>query len=141
MNYDNIIHMQEFYEIDVKEVMHSRVWDLPLVKESDSIKIVLLVLTSRGYVWVVENMDDMKLVGVITEHDALHIFDEFSEDMKAGDVAEKNIIFCRKDEKVKEVIEKIRKYNVRRLPVVEDGRIIGEVTLRLLIEKFYSLIC
>ncbi len=132
--------MHEFYEVDVKDVMHSHLWDLPLVKENDSIKIALLVLISRGYVWVVDDMENMKLVGVITEHDALRIFDEFSDNMKAGDVAEKNVIFCRKDEKVRDVIEKIHKYNVRRLPVVEDGRIIGEITLRLLIEKFYSLI-
>jgi len=120
--------------------MHDRVWDLPLVTKEADVKIFLLILISRGYVWVVENMEEMKIVGIITEHDALHLFENFSGNIRAEDVAKKDIIYCTKNEKVGEVIEKIKKYNVRRLPVVEEGKLIGEITLRLLIEKFYSLI-
>ncbi len=132
--------MDEFYEQQVKEVMQGHVWDLPLVGENDDIRMVLIVLTARGYVWVVDDMTNMNIVGVITEHDALHLFEKFNEDMTAGDIAKKDLIYCTKEEKIKDVLDKVKKHNVRRLPVVENGKIIGEITLRHLIEKFYSLI-
>lgn len=132
--------MKEFYEQRVEEVMQAHVWDLPLIRENDDIKMVLIVLTARGYVWVVDDTLNMKMVGVITEHDALHLFEKFNEEMTAGDIARKELIYCTKDEKIKNVIEKVKKYNVRRLPVIENGRLIGEITLRHLIEKFYSLL-
>ncbi|HEC88721.1 MAG TPA: CBS domain-containing protein [Thermoplasmata archaeon] len=34
----------------------------------------------------------------------------------------------------------MKKYGVRRIPVVENGKIVGEITLRHLIEKVYSLV-
>lgn len=132
--------MDEFYEQQVKEVMQGHVWDLPLVGENDDIRMVLIVLTARGYVWVVDDMANMNIVGVITEHDALHLFEKFDENMTAGDIAKRDLIYCTKEEKIKEVLDKVKKHNVRRLPVVENGKIIGEITLRHLIEKFYSLI-
>lgn len=132
--------MDEFYEQQVKEVMQGHVWDLPLVGENDDIRMVLIVLTARGYVWVVDDMANMNIVGVITEHDALHLFEKFDENMTAGDIAKRDLIYCTKEEKIKDVLDKVKKHNVRRLPVVENGKIIGEITLRHLIEKFYSLI-
>ena len=81
----------------------------------------------------------MKIVGVITEHDALHLFEKFNENMTAGDIATKDLIYCTKEEKIRNVLDKIKKHNVRRLPVIENGRIIGEITLRHIIERFYSL--
>jgi len=132
--------MKEFYESKVRDVMHSHLWDLPLVEENTDIKTVLIILTSRGYVWVVDRKDKMNLTGVITEHDILPLFKKFEEGMKAKDLARKELIICNKENRIEEIIDKIIKNKVRRLPVVENGKIIGEITLRHLIEKFYSLL-
>ena len=132
--------MEKFYNLRVEEVMNSLTWDIPLIEKNADIKMVLIVIISRCYVWVVESMENMKIVGVITEHDFLKMFQNFDPNAKAEDFATKNLIYCTKGEMVADVMEKIRKYNVRRLPVIEDGKIIGEVTLRNLIGKFYSLV-
>ncbi len=132
--------MKEFYELEVEEVMNSLLWDIPVIEKDADIKMVLLIIISRCYVWVVENRESMKIVGVITEHDFMKMFQNFEPKSTAENFAKKDLIYCTRDEKVKDVIEKIRKYNVRRLPVVEEGKIIGEVTLRDLIKKFYSFV-
>lgn len=132
--------MEKFFDLKVKDVMQYRVWDLPIVEENADIKFVLVILTTRGYVWVVNNPRELKLRGIITEHDALELFNNFNEEWRAKDLMKKDIIFCKKDEKIEDVIEKIRKNKVRRLPVIENEQLIGEITLRLLIEKFYSLL-
>ena len=131
--------MEDFVKLKVKDVMYDRVWDLPLVDEKTTVKVVLIILTTRGYVWVVNNTREMKIVGVITEHDVLHLLEKIDVNMNAGMLAKKELIDCIADTKIPDIVEKIRVYNVRRLPVVDNGKLIGEITLRHLIEKLYSI--
>ena len=47
--------------------------------------------------------------------------------------------YARKMKKIEEVIKKIKEKGVMKLLVVENGKIIGEITLHHLIEKVFSL--
>lgn len=132
--------MKDFYNLRVAEVMHDKIWDIPLIEADANLRMILIILTARGYTWVVEDNKSLNILGVITEHDVLRIIENFDEKMKAKDFARKDLITCSRDEKISDVIKKIKKYGVRRIPVVENGKIIGEITLRHLIEKVYSLI-
>ena len=130
--------MKKFLEAKVKDIMHSRIWDLPLVKENDDIKTVLIVLIGRCYTWVVKDMKSMEMRGIITEHDALKLIDGYEEDMKAKDLMTSRLITANPNEKIENIIEKMTKNGFRRIPVIENKRLIGEITLRHLIEKLYS---
>ncbi|HDH81462.1 MAG TPA: CBS domain-containing protein [Thermoplasmatales archaeon] len=148
--------LSEFYKIPADEIIDRRVWDLPLIEKEASIDHVLSILTGRDHVWVVESKGSRKLVGIITEHDILcvvcpteknlylgmpekhHFPYEFFE--KAEKIMSKDPIKCRPDETVKDVLDKMMDYKVRRVPVVDDGDIIGEINLHELIIKFYDFI-
>jgi len=130
--------MEEFLEMRVEKVMNSRVWDLPIVEKDAGIKVVLVVLIGRCYSWVVKKIDDMKLVGIITEHDALKLIDGYKEGMKAEDIMSSRLTMASPDEKVRDVLEKMNSKSYRRIPVVENGKLVGEITLRHLIERMYS---
>lgn len=130
--------METLYDLKVADVMHNHLWDLPLVEKSAPIKMVLIILTTRGYVWVVDTREDMNIVGVITEHDVLNFLDTLNKDMRAEDLARKDVIACRKHDSIAHILEQIRTHNVRRIPVVEGKKLVGEITLRHLIEKVYS---
>ncbi len=130
--------MEEFLEMRVEKVMNSRVWDLPIVEKDAGIKVVLVVLIGRCYSWVVKKIDDMKLVGIITEHDALKLIDGYKEGMKAEDIMSSSLTMASPDEKVRDVLEKMNSKGYRRIPVVENERLVGEITLRHLIERMYS---
>ncbi len=130
--------MEEFLEMRVEKVMNSRVWDLPIVEKDAGIKVVLVVLIGRCYSWVVKKIDDMKLVGIITEHDALKLIDGYKEGMKAEDIMSSCLTMASPDEKVRDVLEKMNSKGYRRIPVVENERLVGEITLRHLIERMYS---
>ena len=43
-------------------------------------------------------------------------------------------------EKVGDALNKMRDHRVRRIPVVENSEIVGEITLHHLIRKFYCFI-
>ncbi|KAA0003791.1 MAG: CBS domain-containing protein [Thermoplasmata archaeon] len=133
--------LDDFHEVNIEEIMDDRTWDLPLIEHNASIKMAMILLTGRGYGWVVRGKRSMELVGVITEHDALSLLrgERKQEVKKVEELMTPNPITCRKDEKVKEILKKMKKYGVRRLAVVDGKKIVGEINLRHLIEKYYSL--
>ena len=56
----------------------------------------------------------------------------------AEDVMCHRIITCKPNDKIIDALMKMVKYNLRRLPVVEDKKIVGELTLHQLIRKYYG---
>lgn len=145
----------DFYNLTVQQVMDRRVWDLPLIDESDDIHTVLNILGARNHIWVIKDKESKIIVGVITEHDVLTVLAPKNlpsymfgmPDIKsiqhgtantAGDIMCHRLISCSKEEKIVDVLQKMTKYRLRRLPVVEDDIIIGELTLNQLIRKYYD---
>ena len=63
----------DFYNLTVQQVMDRRVWDLPIIVESDDIQTILNILGARNHIWVVNDKELKKIVGVITEHDVLSV--------------------------------------------------------------------
>ena len=145
----------DFYELKVSQIMDKRVWDLPLIEENEDIHHVLSILGARNHIWVIKNKDSKELVGVITEHDALSIlapkhFPSYVFGMPdvrsiqhgtantAGDVMANKIIVSDPDEKIIDALMRMVKFKLRRLPVVKEKKIVGELTLHQLIRKYYS---
>ena len=147
--------ISDFYELKVHQLMDRRIWDLPIITEDEDIHNVLNILGARNHIWVVKNKKDKELVGVITEHDVLSIlapkyFPAYVFGMPdvrsiqhdtvntARDIMCHKIIICSPDEKIIDALEKMVRNRLRRLPVVRDGKLIGELTLNQLIRKYYA---
>ena len=147
--------VSEFYELFVKQLMDKRAWDLPLVEKKEEINHILNILGARSHIWVVNDKETMELVGVITEHDALTIltpkeFPSYVFGMPnirsiqhgtaktAEDIMHQKVITCESDEKIVDVLEKMTNHGLRRLPVLDGKKIIGEITLHQLIRKYYD---
>jgi predicted transcriptional regulator len=145
----------DFYVLKVKQLMDKRIWDLPLIEKDDNIHHVLNILGARNHIWVVKDKEEKELVGVITEHDVLSIlapknFPSYvfgMPDIKsiyhgtartARDVMCTRLVSCQEDDKIQHVLETMTKHRLRRLPVLEDKKIIGELTLHQLIRKYYD---
>jgi len=147
--------ISEFYELKASQLMDKRVWDLPIIERNEDIYHVLSILSGRNHIWVVENRDSKELVGIITEHDVLSILAPKNPpsymfgmpDIKslkhgtakiAEDVMCHRIIDCGPDDKIIDSLLKMVKHRLRRLPVIQDKKIIGELTLHQLIRKYYN---
>jgi len=145
----------EFYELKVKQLMDKRLWDLPIVEKNEDVHNVLNILGARNHIWVVNNKKDKELVGVITEHDVLSILapKEFSSyvfgmpDIRsiqhgtvktAEDIMVNKVISCETEDKIENVLDKMTIHGLRRLPVLENKKIIGEITLHQIIRKYYD---
>ncbi|MBN2066506.1 MAG: CBS domain-containing protein [Candidatus Thermoplasmatota archaeon] len=147
--------VSDFYELEVSQLMDKRVWDLPLIEEQEDIHHVLSILGGKSHIWVVKTKQEKELVGVITEHDVLSILApkqstsyvfgmpdirsiQHGTAKTAGTIMCHRVITCAPDEKILDALVKMVKYKLRRLPVVENKHIVGELTLHQLIRKFYG---
>ena len=145
----------DFYELKVNQLMDKRIWDLPLIEKNEDIYHVLSILGARNHIWVVNNKKEKKIVGIITEHDVLSILApkkfpsyvfgipnissiKHGTAKSAEDVMHQKVIGCNSDDKIIDAILKMVKYELRRLPVLDNNKIIGELTLHQLIRKFYD---
>jgi len=145
--------ISEFYELKVEQLMDKKIWDIPIVDKDAPISNILSILDGRSHVWVVKDSENKELAGVITRQDVLEIlapprttysmftvprYQHHGTKGKAEDAMNKDPITIKPDEKIVDVLQKMIKHRIRRLPVVtKDNKIIGEITLQHLIHKFY----
>jgi CBS domain-containing protein len=74
--------------------------------------------------------DDEELVGMITDRDITTRVVAESADLKmtsVGDVSSRDLISVEPDDDLEEAVQLMANHQVRRLPVVEDGRLVGIV--------------
>ncbi|AEC51098.1 hypothetical protein PNA2_0180 [Pyrococcus sp. NA2] len=130
---------------------------LPVLEEEAPIVNALRILRTRHHVWIVNNKEEMKLVGVIRYFDILDILmppkrarlgtisplfkSIFTGAEKVGDVMERNVLTIDENATVLEALEKMKRYEIPILALVDEGnRLKGEVSVRLLITEFLRLL-
>jgi CBS domain-containing protein len=75
-------------------------------------------------------VDGDRLVGVVTDRDIVVRGIADGSDphaVKAGDIASRDVVTVRPDDDLDEVLRLMAQHQVRRLPVVDDGRLVGVV--------------
>ena len=128
------------------------VHDTPFMKENASWEEFLDKLSVRAHAWVVNNMEEMKVVGVVTEHDMLrsiippgqkkermfgiHSVEILHKESVVQDIMRHNPVVCSPEETVADVLKKFSSFGIRRLAVVDESkRLLGEVTIQRLLKK------
>ncbi len=146
------MNLKELHEKKVRDILDEKqMWNLPIVEKEADIETVLRILTSRDHVWVVKNKDSRKLCGVITESDVLRLLAptrlpkyvfgkkysislEYGTAKRAEDIMHKQLISCSVDDGVGDVLSRMVNARIRRLPVMENGEIVGEITIHYILQ-------
>ena len=143
--------MEELYKLKVKEIMIPG-HETPFMEENASWVEFLDKLSLRAHAWVVNNTEEMKVVGVVTEHDILrtiippgqkkermfgiHRAEILHKESVVQDIMTHNPVVCSPEETVADVLKKFSSFNIRRLAVVDENqRLLGEVTIQLLVKN------
>ncbi len=143
--------LEEFYEIKTKDIMTPG-WNTPFIEEDADWKEFLTILSVSAHAWVVNNTKNMKVVGVVTEHDMLRciipqerkkerIFglsrpDILHVESTVRDIMTYNPVMCSPEDSMEDILKKLTTFNIRRLPVADETkRLVGEITLQLLIKN------
>lgn len=81
--------------------------------------------------------DNDKIVGIFTERDYARqgeVKGRTAKDTIVGDVMTKQMVMVRPETTLQEAVELLRKYRVRHLPVLENDKVVGMVSIRGLAE-------
>lgn len=149
--------LEVFHSMKIESIM-PKPETLPVVEKDAEIINVLKLLRTRHHVWVVESRETMKLVGVIRLLDVIDVLlppDAYKFKLgmtrgtlksllggatKAEDVAERNPLTIECGATVLDALMKMKKYRVQVLAVVDGDRLVGEVSLRILIDELLRLL-
>ena len=77
------------------------------------------------------NEKDKTVIGIISERDlARYIYRvEFKSDQLVSEIMSKNIISCNLNSSVTELMEMISNYKIRHIPIIEEGKLLGIVSI------------
>ncbi|ASJ01284.1 CBS domain-containing protein [Thermococcus gorgonarius] len=149
--------LEKFHSMKLAEIIPSTTM-MPIVTADSDLLSVLKVLRTRHHVWVVKDRESMGLVGVIKYLDVIDILlppesHRFKLGMtskslksllggaaKAEDVADRHPLTIEEDATVLDALNKMRRYRAQVLAVVEGEKLVGEVSLRILIDEFLRLL-
>ncbi|HID25852.1 MAG TPA: CBS domain-containing protein [Thermoplasmata archaeon] len=148
--------LKEFYELQVKDLMDKRSWDTSVVEKDADIAHVFSVFTEKHHVWVVDEKENMRLMEVSAEHDVLSLLSpphlpsyvfgkpdprslQYGVVKTVKDMMSKKPVTSFPEEKIINVLTRMRRYQVRRASVVDKNHtLLGEITLHHLIRKYYE---
>jgi CBS domain-containing protein len=150
---------QDFFNIHIKDAMDKRAWDLPILEENSSLLDVIAILCTSDHVWIVDNKENNRVVGVITEHDILNALRPVKSHRFFGMPSRRGMgvaifetadhimshdpVSCLESDNVETVLHRMETHRVRRCAVIENEdnyKIMGEVTLHQLIRKYYNFV-
>src|SRR4029079_9688828 len=110
----------------VKDAMTS---DVKTAAPSQSLTDAAMLVKQED-VGAIPVVDGERLVGVVTDRDIVIRGIADGSDphaIKVGDIASRDVVTFRPDDDLDEALRLMAQHQVRRLPVVEDGRLVGVV--------------
>jgi len=144
----------ELYDFKVKDLLESTNAKISYVEKTDAVEQVFLLLSKKNHVWVVDDSITLHVLGVITESDTLQLFAppytplqsfdkptlqsfQYGLATTAEEIMSKRPITTDLNEKIINVIAKMKQHKIKQLPVVDENeRLIGEVSLSRLIQEY-----
>ena len=111
----------------VRDAMSTR---LVTVRETDSVLSGLKLLVEKGISGAPVVSVERHLIGVVTEFDLLLAIDYVGEEMPISRVMTENVVSIAPDAPLEQARTLMLTNNWRRLPVVEDSKVVGIVSRR-----------
>ena len=141
------------YELNVKNIMKD-INNIPLIEKNSDITCILSILNKQKHIWVVDNKENLQILGVITESDTLKLFSppytpmqsfdkpvlqslQYGLSTTAEEIMTKNPVSISPEVKIKDVIIIMKQNKIKQMPVVDENfKLLGEVALYQFIEEF-----
>ena len=113
------------------------------VKPDDNIYEAMTIISDNKISGLCVVDDDNTLVGVLSEMDCLRavlgaVYNEGSLGLVRDFMTADNLVVAHPGEDIVAVAEDMLRQNKRRRPVVEDGKLVGQITIRQLLKAVRS---
>ncbi len=109
------------------------------VRETDSVMSGLKLLVQKGISGAPVVSNESGLIGVVTEFDLLLAIDYVGEEMPISRVMTENVVSISPDAPLEEARKLMLTHNWRRLPVVDDSKVVGVLSRRDILRVRFGL--
>ena len=116
----------------VTEILRSKGADVITIWPGASLRSAVERMAKRNVGALVVVDDEGKVVGMVSEREVVHALAETGERALAEAVADlmpRRLITCGPDDRLADLMAVMTEHRVRHLPVVEDGRLVGLVSI------------
>ena len=124
--------------LTVREILGAKGKEVFSVKPTDSITTLLGQLHARRVGAAVVSRDGRSIDGVITERDVIHglaVHGAGLHDMAVSELMTDRVITCSPHETVASVSSTMMSRNIRHVPVEEDGKLVGILSIRDMLKE------
>ena len=112
-----------------------------LVNPDDSVKKAISLISSKNIGCVI-SVENNKPVGILTERDLIRkILSKGLDSTKVTvkDIMTKNIISLESERSIQEAVHLLEKRHIKKLPIIDNGKLIGIVTITDLLSSMRRL--
>ncbi len=123
----------------IRDILSRKGRDVVTASAGDSVLQVVRVLVEHNIGGVVVVDRGGEVVGVLTERDVLRLTATnpgMLQDLEVGQVMTRNVIKLAADDDLAHVMEVMTENRIRHLPVIEDGKLAGIVTIGDVVNAF-----
>ena len=116
----------------IGQILKSKGRSVMTARPNDSIQEIALRLAHRKIGAIVIVGDSGKVGGIISERDIIRLIAEHGAgalDMSASDGMTREVVSCRGTNTLEEIMEMMTKGRFRHLPVIEDGALVGIISI------------
>ncbi len=115
----------------VKHVLSEKGSDTWTVNYNDTVYAALQLMADKG-IGAVLVMDNGKLCGILSERDYARkviLKGESSKELKVKDIMTRDVLYVKPDNNMEECMATMTKKRARHLPVLEEGKLIGMISI------------
>lgn len=115
--------------------------DVTLIHPDKSVEYAGRILKAVGIGCLVV-VDGHGPVGILTERDIVQkvVADgRKPEETKVGDIMSTNLIMLKKENTVEEAVDIMERKNIKKIPITEDGHVVGIVTMTDLLKTLRKM--
>jgi CBS domain-containing protein len=115
----------------VRAVLESKGYNTVTVEPGATMRAAIKLLSERG-IGAVLVMADEQIAGILSERDIVRVLGERGAsvlDETVETVMTRKVVTCRAADTVAAIMEKMTEGKFRHLPVVEEGRVIGLISI------------
>jgi CBS domain-containing protein len=118
--------------MNVKDILARKGDDVLTIEPTATLATAMEMLARRRIGALVITGADRRIVGIISERDIVRVLVERGTEMLQSPVSEimtRKVVSCGQNETIAEIMERMTAGKFRHVPVVEQGRLIGIVSI------------
>ena len=116
----------------VASILQAKGTRLVTMRPSQTIAAVVRRLRSEGIGAIILSEDGQRMLGMISEREIVHSLAVHGTellDLPASELMLRSVVTCGPDDSVRAVMAAMTRHRVRHIPVMEDGRLRGIVSI------------